>query len=405
VFVFARANHSGLRNLHLRFTGVMPKAYPFGDVALLTALGYHPTFPHYNQMSGDNGEMFSFAYVFDSDYCTFDHLLFDSTTQDNDHAFGMAINMKAKGVIETNGGGLTQLAESNRITNIQVYDFLNALLVAGQNNLVIQNITADRRASAAGTAPGHVLYTTGTNQFDAAGNLVNALLSTNAQIQNISEGPHTYSNVVAGGTLAIKYLNGAQISNVTSQHPEGLIQTIYVDQNVTFSNMTWKSDYPLCTNVPSNCSTPTIYSSTSPANLPPTRNLTFQNISLVSTASPTTVTLIGDNLTVQGLQITTPPGFLPNQIATNAVLSIKSSNGASITNYTYSPVLSAYDPKQKYNTPFTGWIPTNNVTASVLVNWPKAITLPATGSSIITSGFQNLGATYNDSVTTSIVLN
>ncbi|MCU1292839.1 MAG: hypothetical protein JWP08_1689, partial [Bryobacterales bacterium] len=151
VFIFDRSSHSVLRNLHLRFTGTTPRAYPFGDTALLTALGYHPTFPHDNQMSGGNGELFSLAYVFDSDYCTFDHLLFDSATQDNNHIFGMAINVKGKGVVETNGGGLTQLAESNRITNIQVYDFMNAFLVAGQNNFVMQNITADRRGSALNT--------------------------------------------------------------------------------------------------------------------------------------------------------------------------------------------------------------------------------------------------------------
>jgi hypothetical protein len=402
-FVFAKANHSGLRNLHLRFTGSMAKLYPFGDIALLTALGYHPTFPHYNQMSGGNGELFSFAYVFDSDGCTFDHLLFDSATQDNDHVFGMAINIKAKGVIENNGGGLTQLAESNRITNVQVYDFLNAFLIAGQNNFAIENITADRRGSMPNTAPGHVLYTTGTNQFDAAAKIVNMLLSTNTTVRNISEGPHTYSNAVAGGTLAIKFLKGARISNVKSQHPEGLIQTIYADQDVTFSNLSWKSDYPLCTTVPSNCSTPVIYSTQSPANFPPTRDLTFQNISLVSTANPSTVVLIGDNLRVDGLQITTPPDFLPGQKATNAVLSVKSSNGAVIKGYVFTPVLHQYNPAGKYNTPFTGWNSSRNVSAEVTINWPGQIPKPDLKAAIVASGYQDKSPQLNNSVRSSML--
>jgi hypothetical protein len=403
VFIFDRSSHSGLQNLHLRFTGFTPQAYPFGDIALLTALGYNPTFPHYNQMSGSNGEMFSFAYVFDSDYCTFDHLLFNSATQDNDHILGMAINVKGKGVVNINGGGLTQLAESNRITNIQVYDFMNAFLVTGQDNFVMQNITADRRGSRPETAPGHVLYTDGIIRWDMAGNIVNALLSTNTTIQNITEGPDTYSNVVAGGTLAIKFLNGAQISNVTSQHPEGLIQTIYVDQNVTFSNLSWTSNYPLCTKVPLNCSTPAIYSTASAANFPPTKNLTFQNISLISTASPTTVTLIGDNLQVNGLSITTSPLFLPGQIPTNAVLDVKLTGRATISGYSYTPLLSSFDPKQKYNRPFTGWDPTTNVTAAITLNWPKAIPLPV-GNPVITSVFQSSGAAYNNLETTTIKL-
>ena len=404
VFLFNKSSHSGLQNLHLRFTGTMPRAFPFGDVALLKALGYHPTFPHLNQMSGDNAELFSFAYVLDSDYCTFNNLLFDSATQDNNHIFNMAINMKGKGVIQTNGGGLTQLAESNRITNIQVYDFMNAFLVGGQDSLVIQNITADRRGSAPDTAPGHVLYTTGTNQFDASANVVNLLLSTNTTIQGITEGPHTYSNVVAGGTLAIKCLNGAQISNVTSQHPEGLIQTLYIDQNVTFTNLSWTSNYPLCANVPSNCSTPVINSNASPANMPPMKNLTFRNISLTSTASPASVTLIGDNLQVNGLQITTLPDFLPGQIATNSILNIRNTSRALIAGYTYTPVLQTYNPKQKYNSPFTGWNTATNVTASITLNWPKSIKLPAAGSTIVTSGFQSQGAGSNNSATMGVAL-
>lgn len=404
VFIFNNSSHSGLSNLHLSFTGMMPKAYPFGDIYLLAALGYNPTYPHQNQMSGGNGELFSFAYVFNSDYCTFDHLLFDSATHDNAHIYSFAINMKGKGVVVTNGGGLTQLAESNRITNIQVYDFDNAFLIAGQDNFVMQNITTDRRGSVASSAPGHVLYTTSTNQWDMNANLVATILGTNTTVQNITEGPNTYSNASSGGTLAIKFLNGAQISNVVSQHPEGLIDTLYVDQNVTFSNMSWTSSYALCTNVPANCSTPAINSAASPANLPVTKNLTFQNITLVSTASPTTVTLMGDNLQVNGLNITTMPNFLPGQTASNSVLDIRNSAKATITGYVYTPVISTYSATQKYNSPFTGWNTTSNITAALTVNWPKALSLPAKGSPIITSGFQASTTSFSNLVTTTVML-
>ena len=403
IFIFAKSSHSGVQNLHMRFVGTPPKAYPYGDIALLKSLGYHPTFAHQNQMSGGNYELFNAIYVFDSDFCTFDHLIFDSATHDNDHILGGAINIKAKGVIETNGGGLSQQAQSNRITNIQMYDLMGGITIAGQNNFLMDNVVSDRRGSIADLAPGHLLYTTDTNQFDPDANVVGILMSTNVTIQNITEGPHTYSNIIAGGTLAIKYLNGAQINNVTSQHPEGLIQTIYVDQNVTFSNMSWTSNYPLCTNVPSNCATPVIYTAASPANLPPTKNITFQNISLVSTASPITVTLMGDNLQVNGMQITTPPTFLPGQKATNSILNVKNTTSAAIRNYVYTPLLQSYDPKQSYNTPFTGWNPSTNVTASIKINWPKALPVPPATAHIIASGFQSQGASYNNSATVSIL--
>lgn len=402
VFIFAKASHSGMRNLHVQFTGAMAHAYPFGDVALLKALGYHPTFPHFNQMSGNNGEMFSFAYVFDSDSCTFDHLLFDSATHDNDHTFSMAINIKGKGVIENGGGGLKQLAESNRITNVRVYDFYNAFLVAGQDHFVMENITTDRRGSVPKTAPGHVLYTTNTYEYDMQAHLVQALMSTNSTIQNITEGPNAYLTAGAGGTLAIKFLNGAVISNVVSEHPAGLIQTIYSDQNVTFRDMHWTTHYPLCQNLPNDCATPTIYSAGSPSNLPPTKNLTFENISLVSTASPTTVLLIGDNLRVNGLEITTPPDFLPGQKATNAVLSVKDTNGAVITGYVFTPLIDKYDPQKHYNAPFTGWNPSKNVSAEVTIKWPSSISVPQQ-SAILGGGYQDKSPESHNTLRSSIV--
>jgi hypothetical protein len=402
-FMFVKASHSGMHNLHLRFTGIMPKAFPFGDIAMLQALGYHPTLRHANQMSGDKAELFSFAYVVDSDHCTFDQLLFDSATRDNEHAFGMAINLKGKGVVENNGGGLTERAESNRITNTQVYDFNNAFLVGGQNNVLIENITANRRGSVPNSAPGHVIFMTGMSQFDMDAHVVNLLLSTNTTIRNITEGPDTYSNSSSGGTLAIKCVDGAQISNVTSQHPEGLVQTIYIAQNVIFSNLSWESHYPLCANVPSNCSTPIIYTATSPPNLPRTKNLTFRRISLVSTASPTVVVLMGDNLQVDGLHITTPPVFLPGQKDVAAVLNVRNTNGAVIKDYVFAPLLDSYNPARKYNAPFTGWNSSKNVSAEVTIKWPPDISVPATEAVILTPGFQDKSPESNNLVRTSIM--
>lgn len=402
-FMFVKASRSGMHNLHLRFTGMLAKDYPFGDIAMLKALGFHPTFAHANQMSGNNAELSSFAYIFDSDYCTFDHLLFDSATHDNEHTFAMAINLKGKGVVENNGGGLTQRAESNRITNIQVYDYNNAFLVAGQNNLLVENITANRRGSIPKSAPGHVLYTTGTNHWDMAAHELQLLLSTNTIIRNITEGPDTYSNASAGGTLALKCLDGAQISNVNSRHPEGLIQTIYIDQNVTFSDLSWESHYPLCAKVPENCVTPAIYTAPSPPDLPPTKNLTFRNITLVSTASPTTVVLMGDNLKVDGLHITTPPDFLPGQKATNAVLSVKNTNGAVIKRYLFTPLLNNFNPSGKYNTPFTGWNPSKNVSAEVTINWPAKVSVPDAKTAIVAPGYQDRSPQSNNLVRSSIV--
>ena len=404
IFIFNKADGSSMKHVHAQFTGSIPALYPYGDVDLLIALGYAPTFLGQNQMSGGNPEMFTFLYVFDSNRCTFDHLVFDSATQDNAHIYGNAIRVKGNGVLTGPISGLSELATGHVISNIAVYDCLGAMTIAGQDNMLIENVTADRRGSVSGLAPGHMLYTTSTNQFDPSGSLVTTLLSTNLTLEGISEGPNTYSNVVAGGTLAIKFLNGGTINNVTSYHPEGLIETIYAAENIAFSNMTWKSTYTLCHHVPQNCTAPVIYSTPSDAPYPPISNLSFQNIKLTSTERPITVLLMGDGLKIQGMTIETPPTYLPNQTVANAVLSIKSTNSAEIKDYYYTPLITSYAESRKYNNPLVGWNPALNVSAQMTVNWPKSIAVPAAGAWIITPNFQNHNSSDNNKATVKVAV-
>jgi hypothetical protein len=236
-FIFASSSGSGMRDLHIQFTGTMPTAWPYFDSQMEQALGY-------NNQAGEQGgpyELSSFAYVFNSDDCTFDHLSFDSETHDNNHIFIIGINMKGKGIIENNGGGFSELANGNSITNIQLADFNHGFLVAGQHNLLVENITADHRGSDPDLPPGHVLYTTALKKYETVGTTTvqTNIQSTNVTIQNITEGPDTYSNIVAMGTLATKFIDGGIVNDIHSQHPLGLDQTIQAVQNVTFSNMTW----------------------------------------------------------------------------------------------------------------------------------------------------------------------
>jgi hypothetical protein len=309
--------------------------------------------------------------------------------------------LKGKGVIVNGSGGLTTLATGNQISNVQIDDFLCGLLVAGQNQAVISNVSADRRGSTGLGSPGHLLYVTATFQGTAAGTPTGDLENTNLTVQNMSEGPDTYSNANAGGTLAIKSLNGGVFTNITSQHPEGLIQTLYEDQNVTFTNLTWKSSYDLCTHVPTNCSTPVIYSTIDSAQFYPLENLTFNNISLTSTITPITAQLLGNGLSLNGFTIQTPPTFLPNQTTRMGVLGVKATNRATIANYTYTPLITSYTASPNLNIPFMGWHPASNVTAAITVDWPSSIPVP-TGAPIIASAFQDAGS--NNVVSTKIVL-
>ena len=86
----------------------------------------------------------------------------------------------------------------------------------------------------------------------------------------------------------------------------------------------------------------------------------------------------------------------------NSILNVSRTSRATITGYVYTPLLPTYNAKAKYNSPFTGWNPSSNVSAAVTINWPKAIPLPASGS-IITPGFQTPAST--NQVTRTIKLN
>jgi hypothetical protein len=398
-FVFANASHSGMRNLHLQFTGTMPTVFSYFDFQLQQALGYKQA-----KAQGGPYELFSFAYVFNSDNCTFDHLLFDSATHDNEHVFGVGINLKGKGVIERNGAGFSSLATGNSITNIQLYDFVHGFLTAGQNNLLVENITADRRGSTMSIAPGHVLYTTALVEYDSSGTTT-FLVSTNVTIQNITEGPDSYSNVHSAGTLSTKFINGGSVNNIQSQHPKGLDETAQAIQNMTFTNMTWSSDYPICQNAPDNCYTAKISFAVSPTGMAPSSNLTFKNINLKSTEPMIAAIFIADNLTIDGMHITTSPNLLPAQSDGRGIVETELMNQGKINNYTYSPLITSYDPTRKYNSPFRAWNNSSNVNAAVTINWPQAVPVPKAGSFIIDSRVDNVHAPQGKSSVTQTIVN
>jgi hypothetical protein len=392
VFVFAGASGSGMSNLHLRFTGTTPQSFPYGDVAMLRALGYKPTFQQANQMSGGNYEMFSFAFVFDSEHCVFENLLFDSATHDNQHVLGFGLNAKGKGVnVASGSGGLNGNADGNRFSSIKFYDYVMGMLVSGQENLVIENVVGDRRGSTAKIAPGHIVYFTGTSGFGANGRGLTTL-SRNVRVTSISEGPQTYSNAVSLGTLSIKFVNGGTFEHIHSQHPMGLIQSIVSSENLTFNDLVWSSDSAVCDQPESiqSCGVPVIESVMSKPEDPPTGNLKFSDIHLKSTRESITTNITGKGIVIDGLTIETPPMFRKTnyQQAPYGVLGLKNASDVTIRNFIYTPILTSLDSGAKYNQPLVCWGECANVKADVDIKWPAGIAQPGKGHPAITSGIQ-----------------
>ncbi len=389
LFIFANASSSGMTNLHFRFTGIAPARYPYGDVALLAALGFNPTFPHQNQMSGGNYEMSSVVMLFGSEHCAFSNLVFDSATHDNQHVFGFAFEVKGKGLVTAGfGGGLRDTAADNRFSNIRIYDYVMGLMVAGQENLLIENVSGDRRGSTSAIAPGHLIYLTGTALFDTKG-VVKRTSNKNVTVRNIQEGSATYDNSQALGTLAIKSVDGGSFKSVISHHPAGLIQTLQADQNLQFEDLQWFGDKNYCAEGGERfCDTPVIESAASAAEDPPMQGLTFRNVLVQSAVREVSVNLMGSNISVDGLTIKTPPGFRKDQTAPSSVFSLRQASNVKVSNYNYVPVVSSFDTSAKYNQPFVCWGSCSNVHVDVTVKWPKSVAVPKAGERVITSGFQ-----------------
>lgn len=402
-FIFASASRSGMKNLHLRFTGTIPQQYPYGDIALLKALGYNPTFPHLGQMQGGNYEMFSFAYLFNSDYCSFDNLIFDSSVHDNAHVYGFGINAKGKGVVVDGGaGGLSQTAVGNSFTNLRFFDAVMPMLIGAQENLVVNNISSDRRGSTMNIAPGHLIYFTagGVSQANGA---VQRIWNKNVTVSNISEGPDTYSDIHSGATLSLKYVDGGTFQHIHSQHPDGLIQPFYNTKNLTLEDLTWTSHRDMCAERAPSCDVPPL-ESVSPL-IPsdqPNSNLTLRNLTFTSTAQPIGVEFAGNNITVDGLTIETSPEFHQDQKNTNAVLSIKNASHVVITHYTYIPLVTSSDPRLRYNTPYTCWGKCTAVDVDVRIQWPHAVPLPQPGRYVITPVIQFKDPANSNSIRTRI---
>jgi len=404
VFIFANASHSGMKNLHLRFTGATPQQFPYGDIALLRALGYKPTFPHAGQMQGGNYEMFSFAYLFNSDDCSFDNLTFDSAVHDNAHVYGLGINAKGKGVVVNGGaGGLSETAVGNSFTNLRFFDAVMPMLIGAQENLVVNSISSDRRGSTMNIAPGHLIYFTAGGLFEANG-AVQHIWNKHITVSNLSEGPDTYSDIHSGATLSLKYIEGGTFQHIHSQNPDGLIQPFYNTKSLTLEDLTWTSYRDMCAVGAPTCNIPPLESvpPLDPSDQP-NSNLTLRSLIFTSTVQPIGVEFEGNNITVDGLTIETSPDFRQGQANTNAVLSVKNASHVTITNYTYIPLVTSADPRHRYNTPYTCWGQCTDVHVDVRIQWPHAVPLPPQGTYVITPAIQvKNSANTNNTVRTRI---
>lgn len=153
-----------------------------------------------------------------------------ATTGTEGNIIGFGFNIKGL-------AGDAGYVKNNRIGTMRIYDYQQGVLFSDQQSLIIDRIYSDRRGGTSFTAPGHVVYSTGSSAN---------LLNKDCVIGHIEEGRNTInypaSKVSNGATLALKICDGMRIGSVYTEHEEGLIQSLQACINLHVGDMYWKTD-------------------------------------------------------------------------------------------------------------------------------------------------------------------
>jgi hypothetical protein len=226
-----------------------------------------------------------------------------------------------------------------------------------------------------------VLYTSIQNRFDGQGK-ASWMMNKEVHVDQLSEGPDVYSNVHAIGTLAIKAIEGGTVSNVDSQYPLGLINTLYAVRNLTFTNLKWQSDYDPCDHGDESCGTDVITFAERDDDQVKSENVTFKNMTLKSSHRHVAAVVPGNHLRLEDVHIESPIELKPHVNA--CTLCIKDGDHAYVRNLVLRPVAPSLDSSIKSSRPLACY-PCHDLDAQVVTEWPSSVRMPEKGNNAITS--------------------
>jgi hypothetical protein len=156
------------------------------------------------------------------------------------------------------------------------------------------------------------------------------------------------SNVNSLGTLALKNMQGGLVTNVVSQHPAGLIQSMIDAHDVRLETLVWTSDRDICAERqdPTYCGIPVITLEPGPENsdMQFSSGVQFKNVKLQSPHCPWAFNIseesgrlpLSRNITVDGLTIKCSPVFAPGQGSPRGIITLRSI-ATRLTNVHYIP--------------------------------------------------------------------
>lgn len=310
LFHIQNTHDAVIDNIKFKYTGTLPSTYPTSWTAFAGAMGIS------NYSVGGDFELSNVISVFGSSNCRMSYLTFETATRDSAHCINFDIVFRGL----DNGAGLTS---GNTVVGCDFNDMVLGMLISGQQQMKINNITANRRTSSANAVPGHVIYLTQGNA---------GVLNDGITINGLSEGSQYYAYDL--GTLSLKYSNHLHVSNIFSNYPSGLIQSLIAVNNSDFTNLNWNTDT-------------TYFDNTSPVIYMPLdskrSNLVFNGINV--TAPNTCATVIGmtptdtgaiSNVRFQNVNITTR-SWTDTGSPRRDIINLHGNN-ISVTDVIYTPV-------------------------------------------------------------------
>jgi hypothetical protein len=393
---FVNSDNSGAKNLSFVFDGVQPQFFPWAQEDFLEAVGYK------SRWLGGPYEISTVIYTIGSNNLRFINLTFQSSRMpaDNEHtfAFGIVSNGKNPVPLPDNnflktlsfgtripGGGLLECVSGNFYRSLRFQEFVMGILATAQCDATFEDIAGNDRGSWFRSfdpthetgpqikyigPPGHLIYLSFQNAYDVerspdapAGvmRFHSTVRNTNVTLRNIREGPKTLSNVNSLGTLALKDMEGGLVTDVDSQHPAGLIQSMVDAHNVRLENLRWASDRDICDLAKSlaNCGVPVITLEPGPLDSESqfSSGLQFKNITLhgmrrsiffkVSEEDPQLP--LSRNITVDGLTIESPI-FAEKQESPIGVITVRA-NATHFSSVRYIPIISSDGTSDRLNYP------------------------------------------------------
>lgn len=227
LFAFIKSNGGGFSGARFIFTGTTQTSSDYTNKRLNDSM-------HIPLINTDPADWWAVFCGVGSNNLHFENLSFESNTPgvfpDNNYAHGISTCFYMRGNEETG-----ETTKGLKIINVEFKDMIMGILTSGQENFIFDHLICSRRFGNLTTPPGHIIYLTGSNGW------LKKQYNVNGVVSNI----HDFGNSIPDGDLpsrdlaplAIKWVRDTKFINITSNHKEGLIQSLLDVKDCYFENM------------------------------------------------------------------------------------------------------------------------------------------------------------------------